>query len=97
MHDVTVPDRPCILEPDCICRDERRADQCEVDDDLDEPPPVHEQRAHERRCFRGRCTVHVGEKAAELHEDGERDQNSGERHARVVEDLVREARQTERG
>ena len=58
---------------------------------------MYEQRANERRCFRGGCAIHIGEKAAELHEDGERDQNSGERDARVVEDLVGEARQTERG
>jgi len=40
--------------------------------------------------------VHVGEIAAELHEDGERHEDPGERHECVVEDLVRKARQAER-
>ena len=90
---VPVPDRARRLNPDCVCGHERRADQCEVDEHLDEPPPVDEQRSYERRVLDlGRAT-HVRQEAAELHEHGERHENTGERHERVVEDLVCEARQ----
>ena len=73
-------------------------DQREVDEHLDEPAAVDEQRAREaRRAVRRRRAVHVGEVAPELEQERERDEHADERDARVVEHLVREARQPERG
>ena len=49
----------------------------EVDDDLDKPSPVDEQRGEEARsAIARRCAVDVREIAAELQQDCERDEHA---------------------
>ena len=95
---MALPRRAGPLQAQKERRGERSRDQGEVDDHLDQPPPVYEQRAQERRRAVGcRLVVHVGEVAPELEQERERDQHADERDARVVEDVVGEAREPERG
>jgi len=67
------------LDPDDVGDGERRGDQCEVDDHLDEAPAMHEERAQERRGVGvDRRAVDVGEVAAELEQEGKCDQHTRE-------------------
>ncbi len=92
-EDEPLRDRSLALDAQEVRREERRADQREVDDDLDETPAVH---CEERRSRRP-VAVGVGEQARKLHEQRERQEDAEQRHERVVQDGVREARPAERG
>jgi len=78
--------------------DESRDRQREVDQHLDEPAAVHDQRLHERRPRDLRAvTVDLREKTPELHEQCERHERPDQSEPPVAEHSVPQARRGERG
>ena len=76
--------------------EERGADDREVDEHLDEPARLRDERPQERRrrpgSARARAFLEVAEEARELDEDDERDEHAHSGHAWVVERVVGECR-----
>ena len=92
VEEVAHPRRALTLHADRVRGGERAGDEREVHEHLHESPAVHDQRA-EQRCRLAfiRGVVDIREVGPEFQEERERQEDSGERDIRVVEDVVGEA------